>query len=64
MSRPLPACFRTCFLSLPYATITSPFLVLSGLIISFISILHLAGVFDRLSQDLFYKRYLWSVVVF
>lgn len=54
-----PACARSCFLSLPYATITSTFLVISGMIISFISVHYLAGVFDRLSQDLFYKRYLW-----
>ncbi|KAH9404802.1 Neuronal membrane glycoprotein M6-b [Tyrophagus putrescentiae] len=53
------SCARSCFLSLPYATITSTFLVISGMIISFISVHYLAGVFDRLTQDLFYKRYLW-----
>ncbi|KAJ6218194.1 hypothetical protein RDWZM_009351 [Blomia tropicalis] len=53
------SCFRTCFLNLPYATITSTFLVVSGLLITFFSSIHLAGVFDRFSQDLFHKRYLW-----
>ncbi|KAH9422267.1 Neuronal membrane glycoprotein M6-b [Dermatophagoides pteronyssinus] len=50
-------CCRTCFLNFPYATITSTFLVISGLIISFISIFHLLGIIDRLTQDLFYKHF-------
>ncbi|KAH7646121.1 hypothetical protein HUG17_1659 [Dermatophagoides farinae] len=53
-------CCRTCFLNFPYATITSTFFVISGLIISFIAIFHLLGIIDRLAQDLFYKHFPWS----
>ncbi|OTF78553.1 hypothetical protein BLA29_007371 [Euroglyphus maynei] len=56
-TRPTDNCCRKCFLNFPYATITSTFLVISGLIISFIAIFHLLGIIDRLTQDLFYKHF-------
>ncbi|CAG2170052.1 unnamed protein product, partial [Oppiella nova] len=52
-------CCRSCFLRLPYGTITSTLLAAFGLIMSIVSILHSTSIADRLTHDLIRRKYYW-----
>ncbi|XP_054154221.1 proteolipid protein DM beta-like [Oppia nitens] len=53
------SCCRSCFLRLPYGTITSTILGAFGLIMAIISILHSTTIADRLTHDLIRRKYYW-----